>query len=247
MSEHVLNQIGVDRASGVPIYQQLGDQLEQLIADGTWRRQEPLPSETILAERLNISVMTVRQAMAQLVNKGLIYREKGRGTFVSPLAHEGYMRRLESFTEDMRARDMCPEAQILELEHLLPPAFVAERLGIPPDQPVVRLKRLWLVDERPVAVHDAYVSRCDLDFYSLEQGGSLFELLERCGIELDEAEETIEATAADRMTAQLLNLTPGAPLLKVTRLAWDRTKTPVELLFALYRADFYRYATRLQR
>lgn len=247
MSEHILTQIGVDRASGVPIYQQLGDQLEQLITDGTWRLKEPLPSETILAQRLQISVMTVRQAMAQLVNKGLIYREKGRGTFVTPPPTERQLRRLESFTEDMHARDMRPVAQILRLEHQPPPLIVAERLGIMPDQPVARLKRLWSVDDRPVAVHDAYVSRCDLDLYTLELGGSLYALLERCGIELDEADETIEATAADRTTAHLLGLMPGAPLLKVTRLAWDRTKTPVELLFALYRADFYRYATRLQR
>ncbi len=73
MSDHILTRLHVDKSAGVPIYQQIQLQLEQMIANGTWRLKEPLPSETALAERLGISVMTVRQAMAQLVNKGLIY------------------------------------------------------------------------------------------------------------------------------------------------------------------------------
>jgi GntR family transcriptional regulator len=247
MAERILSQLTVDKNSVVPIYQQLEEQLEQLIVHGTWQLKDPLPSETTLAQRLQISVMTVRQAMAQLVNKGLIYREKGRGTFVAPQPMDRHLQRLESFTEDMRARALPPSSRILIHEITLPPKFVAQRLALQLDQDVLRLKRLRLVEDRAVAVHDAYITRLDLDRDTLEQVGSLYVVLEQCGVTLLEAEETIEATAADEATAHLLKMVPGAPLLKVTRLTWDRDHAPVELVIALYRADFYRYAVRLRR
>ena len=68
MTEHITVGLHISRRSGIPIYQQLQKQLEDLIANSTWRAREPLPSETELAAQLGISVMTVRQAMAQLLS-----------------------------------------------------------------------------------------------------------------------------------------------------------------------------------
>ncbi len=247
MGEHILPHMWIDRDLDTPIYQQLEDQLEKLIVDGTWQLQEPLPSETQLSQQLQISVMTVRQAMAQLVNKGLIYREKGRGTFVTPQPMDRHLQRLESFTEDMHARNLPPSSRILVYEVISPSKEIADRLTLDPGQTVVHLKRLRMIGERPVAVHDAYINSHDLDRETLEKVGSLYVLLEQRGVELVEAEETIEATAADAEIARLLETPPGAPLLKVTRLTSDREKIPIELVSALYRADFYRYAVRLRR
>ena len=81
MTKDILDRIHIVRHSPVPIYHQLQEQLEQLIVNGVWRPKEPLPSDNALAQALEISVMTVRQAMGQLVTAGLIYREKGRGTY----------------------------------------------------------------------------------------------------------------------------------------------------------------------
>ncbi len=85
MNDDLLAQIQINKNSAIPIYRQLEEQVEQSIKDGTWQPGSALPSETALAARFRISVMTVRQAMSHLVNKGLIYREKGRGTFIAPL------------------------------------------------------------------------------------------------------------------------------------------------------------------
>ena len=247
MAERILSQIWVDKDASLPIYQQLEEQLERLILDGTWHPKEPLPSETLLAERLQISVMTVRQAMSQLVNRGLIYREKGRGTFVMPQPMERQLQRLESFSEDMRARELAASSHTLVFKAVASPSIVAFRLGLEPGVHVLRIKRLRLVENRPVALHDAYVNRLDLQRDALENIGSLYVLLEQKGIELMEAEETLEAILADEEVAGLLEISRGAPLLKVTRLTWDRDRNPIELVIALYRADFYRYAVRLRR
>jgi len=245
--EHILSQLGVERSSSVPLYQQLQSQLERLILDGTWRLKEPLPSETLLAERLQISVMTVRQAMAQLVNKGLIYREKGRGTFVTPQSLDHHLQRLESFSEDMQGRGLRPDSQTLVFEITTAPPEIAEQLYISPRARVLHLKRLRLVEGRAVALHDAYITRTDITRADLERRGSLYALLESKGISLLEADETLEAIAADAEVAQQLSIEEGAPLLKATRISWDRTHTPIEHVVALYLADFYRYTVRLRR
>lgn len=247
MTERILSQIRVDKDSSVPIYQQLEEQIEELIRSGTWQAKEPLPSETLLAERLQISVMTVRQAMAQLVNKGLIYREKGRGTFILPQPMVRQLQGLESFSEDMRARHLNASSETLAFNVIPVPPAVASRLGVRPGANILRIKRLRLVEKHPVALHDAYVSQLDLERDALENTGSLYDVLEQKGIELAEAEETLEATVADEEVARLLNIKQGVPLLKVTRLTWDRDHNPVELVIALYRADFYRYSVRLRR
>lgn len=247
MAKNFLYQIQIDKDARVPIYQQLENQLESLIVNGTWRPREPLPSETLLARKLGISVMTVRQAMAQLVNKGLIYREKGRGTFITPHPLEHPLQRLESFSEDMRARSLTAASQILVFEIIDAPHHVAETLGLAPNAPVLHLKRLRLTEDRPVALHDAYLSRTDIDRKHLEEVGSLYAVLEEKGIVLVEAEETLEAVVSDADTAQLLAIQRGAPLLKVTRLSSDGFHQPIELVTALYRADFYRYTVQLHR
>ncbi len=247
MSDRILAQLRISKDSSVPIYQQLQRQLENLIVNGTWRPSEPLPSETMLAARLDISVMTVRQAMTQLVNKGLIYREKGRGTFVIPRPLEHTLHRLESFSEDMRARGLNPSSHTLLFEVEAAPDQVAANLRLEPGAAVLHVRRLRLVEGRPVALHDAYVNCIDLTRAELDAGGSLYALLEQRGFELAEADETLEAVIADATTGELLQVPRGAPLLKVTRVTWDRHHMPVETVTALYRADFYRYTIHLRR
>lgn len=247
MTERITTRLYISKQAGSPLYRQLQQQLEDLIVSGTWRPREPLPSETELAARLGISVMTVRQAMSQLVNRGLIYREKGRGTFVAPRPLEHSFQRLGSFTEDMHARGREPSAQTLLCEVVPAPVQVATDLGLFPGAPMLHLRRLRLVDGFPVALHDVYVTRTDITRAELNTVGSLYALLEQRGIELDEAHEVLEAVVADTTTAELLRTRRGAPLLQVTRITWDRHHIPVESITALYRADMYHYAVTLRR
>lgn len=247
MTERITKRLRISKQVGTPLYRQLQQQLEDLIVSGTWRPREPLPSETELAARLDISVMTVRQAMGLLVNRGLIYREKGRGTFVAPRPLERSLQRLGSFTEDIRARGREPSAQTLLCEVVPAPAQIAADLGFCPGTPVLHLRRLRLMDGFPVALHDAYVTRTDITHAELNSVSSLYALLEQRGIELDEAREVLEAVVADTTTAELLRIRRGAPLLQVTRITWDRHHVPVESITALCRADMYHYSVTLRR
>ncbi|MEW6578927.1 MAG: GntR family transcriptional regulator [Chloroflexota bacterium] len=247
MSDAILSQIGIDRYSPIPIYLQLEEQLEQLIVNGAWRPKEPLPSDHSLAQTFQISVMTVRQAMSQLVNKGLIYRERGRGTFVSPRLLDHHLTRLEGFTEDMRSRGLSSSSRILTFDISPASSLVTDSLALEAETPVLHIERLRLVDDRPVAIHDAYLTYLDISREELEAVESLYALLERKGVWLTEAYETLEAIAASKDMADLLRVERGAPLLKASRTSWDRSNRPIELVYAIYRADFYRYGIRLRR
>lgn len=247
MSDDILSRLRIDRHSQIPVYRQLHAQLERFIVNGAWRPHDPLPSENALAAALGISVMTVRQGMGLLVAAGLVYREKGRGTFVIPRPLDHHLQRLEGFSEDMGARGLTPSSQVLAFESVPAPDAVQDRFGLEPGIPVLHIKRLRLVDNRPVAVHDAYINHLNITRGELEAAGSLYDVLERQGVQLMEADETLEAIAADKETAALLQIEHGAPLLKASRLTWDHAHNPVELVFAVYRGDFYRYAVRLRR
>lgn len=247
MVDNLIAQIQINKHRPIPIYRQIEEQIEQRIKDGSWPPGTMLPSETSLAAHFGISVMTVRQAMSHLVNKGLIYREKGRGTFVSPLPLVHPLHRLNSFSEDMQARGLHPTSQVLVFETCPAPEFVAVQLACVPGQQLLHIKRLRLADERPVGVHDVYLTRLDLDRAELIRMGSLYRLLEQKGITLVEAEEHLDAIAADVELAGLLKVPKGAPLLQLMRISWDRQHVPTEIVQATYRANFYRYTVKLYR
>ncbi len=98
----------IDKQSPIPIYFQIMEQLKTQIKNGELKADALLPSEREYAEQFGISRMTVRQALSNLVNEGFLYRQKGRGTFVSKLKMEQPLQGLTSFTEDMRSRGMKP-------------------------------------------------------------------------------------------------------------------------------------------
>jgi len=123
--------IEVDKNSPVPIYYQLQRGIALLIEDGRFQAGEPLPSENELARAYNISPMTVRQAMTELVNAGYIYRQRGRGTFVSnrPMQRRR-LERLTGFSEEMTAAGMTPSSRTLNFEQTIMPQAVTLQLDL---------------------------------------------------------------------------------------------------------------------
>ncbi len=237
----------LDKQSHIPIYRQIQSQLKQLILDGQFNPQDMLPSENELAQRYQVSVMTVRQAMNELVSEGLIYRERGRGTFVARQLIVQPLQRFESFSEHIAARGLVPSAQILVFEYVAAPQEAALALELQPVDQVLRIKRLRLTDNCPVGIHDSYLRDVHFDQTMLDEYGSLYALLEAQGLVLAEQEEILEAVAADAEASELLNVLSGSPLLQVSSTAYLESGQPIEFVKAIYRTDHYRYAVRLKR
>lgn len=243
-------QFTIDKQSPVPIYHQLQREIRQRILDGDLAPNARLPSENDLSEQFGISPMTVRQAMSELVNDGLVYRERGRGTFVAPrpptnLEHP--LTRLSSFSEDMRARDLRPESRILVFETVPASTTIADVLDVDDSDEVLRIKRVRLAEGQPVGIHDTYVRDVSIERAELEEAGSLYVVFEQHNVTLAEGEEVFKAIAADEELSRHLGVPVGAPLLEVTRTTVDDGGRPVEHVIATYRAELYEYTVRLKR
>src|ERR1700692_3080551 len=122
------------RKSPLPRYYQLKEIMREKIASGEWNPADLTPSERELGEQYGISRMTARQAITELVNEGLFFREQGKGTFVSRHKITQQLIRLTGFTEDIRARGQRPGTRVLSASMLPADEVAAERLRIHPGQ-----------------------------------------------------------------------------------------------------------------
>ena len=238
-------QINIDKDIPIPIYHQLQEGIKILILNGELKSNERIPSENNFSSQFDISPMTVRQALTGLVEEGFIYRERGRGTYVSPQ----YKKHpdLTGFSEDMRSRGFEPSSQILEFGREQAASETAGALAIPPGEIVTKIKRIRLADGRSVGIHVTHV-RGDVNISreELECADSLYRLFGEKNIRLIGGTDEIQAISADEELSELLDVEIGDPLLHLTRITEDETGKPIEHVLAIYRSDFYRYITHLK-
>src|SRR6059058_1119123 len=129
------------RNSPLPLYFQLKEIMRERIRSDEWKPGDLIPSERELSEKYGISRMTARQAITELVNEGLFYREQGKGTFVSHLKISQQLIRLTGFTEDIRARGQRPDTKVLSATMCPADESTAERLRIKTGQLIFCLRR----------------------------------------------------------------------------------------------------------
>ena len=200
----------------------------------------PLPSEAELCERFSVSRMTVRQALQELTNDGLVERRRGQGTFV---AHRPVHRRpgvFLSFTEEMNRRGMAATSRLLAAGMDEPRRSEVLDLGLAPDSQVVRIVRVRLADGVPVALEDAALVPELRDVLDEDLGGgSLHGALERRGVVATRATGTIRARLARASETELLDLAPQSALLVELRILFDQEGHVFERTETRYVADRY--------
>ncbi|MBC7263990.1 MAG: GntR family transcriptional regulator [Chloroflexi bacterium] len=243
--------MGINRREPVPLYHQLKEVLLSKIERGELNPNTPIPSEKQLMEAYGLSRTTVRQAISELVAEGYLYRQRGKGTFVSRPKVQHGLRKLTSFSEDMRSRGLRPGSHVLEMRNVVPPKNIAAALELGEGEQALKIVRLRLANGEPMGIQTSYVplrTGIKIDPEELEGEGSLYALLEsRFNILLGEADETLEATVASETEARLLGVKRGSPLLLRERTTFSLDGKPIEFVKALYRADRYRYLVHLTR
>ncbi|OGN81674.1 MAG: hypothetical protein A2X24_10995 [Chloroflexi bacterium GWB2_54_36] len=242
----------VDPNDYTPKYYQLVTILRERISSGELLPHQPIPSERQLEDIYSVSRTTIRQAIDLLVRQGFLYREHGRGTFVSPQKLQKGISELTSFSEDMRARGIEPGQKILELKMAVPSEEVRQRLELPADQDeVLFIERLRLGDGVPMGLMTSYhvlPEGLTLDREGLEAVGSIYSLLqEKFHLIATEADETLEAVLATPREAGLLQIAAGSPLLLSVRVTYSQYRRAMEYVKILYRADRYQYFAKLTR
>lgn len=241
----------VDPNDYTPKYYQLASILREQIEQGKLAEHETIPSERSLEEIYSVSRTTIRQAIDLLVRQGFLYREHGRGTFVSPQKLQKGISELTSFSEDMRRRGLEPGQKILDFSMLPAPENVRRHLELPEGSEVLRIERLRLGDGVPMGLQTSFIalpSGQTVTREEVEQIGSIYRLLqEKFHLIPTEADETLEVTLATPQEAALLQISAGSPLLLSERTTYSQVRRAIEFVKILYRGDRYRYYAKLTR
>jgi GntR family transcriptional regulator len=233
----IANLIGKIRGSGATrevLVKRVADALREQIASGQLKPGARLISEVALAQRLEISRPTLREAMRILAREGLIDIKHGVGAFVADEQRLIWSRldSIRSFTDLIRSASGVPGDSRLTVQRTPAPDDVAEALEIAPQTPVCLIKRVRLIDGAPLSVATEYIPLAGQtgDFARLEAfaGGSLYSFLrERCGVALARSNVVIAAVRADAERARLLEVRPGTPLLLLREPHYDPAGKPV--------------------
>jgi GntR family transcriptional regulator len=198
----------------------------------------PAPSERELVQHFGVARMTVRQALDALVAEGLLERVPGRGTFVARAKIDVQVR-LSSYSEEMGRRGMKPDARTLLARIEAAGPGVARALEITEGDKVVHWQRLRLADGTPMCVEDAYLADSILpNFLEQPLPASLYAELERRDLLPTWGEDSVDAAVARPEEAELLEIPPGAPVLRIARRAFA-ANIAIEVSRSTFRADRY--------
>ncbi len=239
--------MGINKTSVVPIYYQLKTMIQECISSGEYPVGMCLPSEREFCEQYGISRMTVRQAISELVNEGLLRRERGKGTYVARPKIEQGLQALTSFTEDMKRRNMRPGTRLIHMSTYPATGHLARQLGVADGVEVYEIARLRLADDEPMAIETAYVPVGNLPYLreDVVATGSLYEVMRERGIAIAYAEQTLEAALAKPAEAAKLNIKNKGPVLLIERTTYSTDGRVIEFVKSVYKGDRYKFAIHL--
>lgn len=235
--------------SPLPLYVQIRDNLRRKILEGSYVIHERLPSENELMNAFGVSRITIRQALRDLHNEGLVFSAQGKGTYVSKPKAVQNVQRLQGFGEAMAAQGYEATARLLSIQERKPPKAVAAALHLLAAEDVVEVERVRYLNREAVCVENSYFP---LDIgrrmFGVDLSGDIFPLLENAfGIVLGRADISLDATLADEEHHQYLALKVGEPILRVERLTHDRAGRPIDFEYLCYRGDAFKYQFRVDR
>jgi GntR family transcriptional regulator len=239
----------INKHSPLPIYYQLEQGIKELIEKAQLKPGEMIPSERELAETYEISRMTVRQAINNLVNDGYLVRKRGKGTFVAAKKIEQPLKGLTSFTEDMQARGMEPGTKVLDFQIIQANKSLAEQLQIREGEDVYEIQRVRLADHLPMALETSYLP-CHLVIGLTREivSGSIYKFIEnKLGMKIKSAVQVLEASIARKVEAKVLQIKEGAPVLLIQRNSYLENGQPLELVKSIYRGDRYKFTIEMER
>lgn len=239
----------LDPAAADPLYVQVARLIAGEVAGGSLTRGTRLPSERDLCARLGVSRVTLRRALAELVEEGVLESVHGRGWYVTTGVLAEPPNALQSFTETAESRGLEASARVLAAAVRPASLDEAEQLGVAPGAELFALERVRLLSGVPLAFDRTLVPLAVApglpahDFAAV----SLYGTLTAAGAAPCRADYAVEAAAADPRAAALLDLDPGAPVLITRQTTYDQSDRRIELAEMTYRGDRYRFRASLTR
>ena len=250
MAETHINLKRINKDLPVPYYYQIVQALRESIAD----LKEPdinekiaLPSEPELSDFFSVNRGTIRHALQVLEREGLIYREKGKGTFVRRRRVEMDLSYLCSTTEDMKSRVWEPDTEVISVDKVIPRKHIRASLNLHENDKVWEIFRSRSANGEPISLQRAFfpvVLMPDLDEKNLSS--SFYNIWKNSyNILPHEGEQTIRTRPATEEEVSLLMIDEHDPIFEITRTTFDINGTPFEYLISIWRGDRYDFFVRL--
>ncbi|MDP4024913.1 GntR family transcriptional regulator [Methylobacterium sp. NEAU 140] len=233
----------------MPLYQQLVEQLHELIVSGMLPAGAILPAERQLAESLQVSRVTIQRAYAALRQRDLVASQGRRGFLVRPQPEEVRpgMDRLKGFTEEMRELGKVPSTRIVE-RATVQDRSISSIFGLPSTAPFLKLTRVRYGDEVAMSREVAWYNLKAAP--ALETGdlsGSVYAFLaENCDARLVSCQQTVEATLPTVEECRVFSFDAPIPCLLIKRHSFTQSGVMIEYVEGLFRGDMYRYHLKLQ-
>jgi GntR family transcriptional regulator len=243
--EHLQVKGRLDADSPTALYKRLQDALRSAIREGVVSAGAMIPGERELAQKLNLSRVTVRNALKALVDERLMVQRHGARTSVAERL-EKPISIFTSFSEDMLARGREPGARWLLSEVGAATPSEALALGLLPATKVCRLHRLRTADNVPMAIELSIVPTEFLPSPDLVES-SLYAVLQQRGYMPTRAQQRLRSDIASPVEATLLEVEAGAPILEMERRCSFDDGRVVEFTRSRYRGDMYDFLVELVR
>ncbi|OGP65514.1 MAG: hypothetical protein A2170_08250 [Deltaproteobacteria bacterium RBG_13_53_10] len=230
--------------TGVPKYIQISHWLIEMIEKDRYGLHEKLPSELTLSKLFRVNRNTVRQAISDLVTKGLVQKKNGVGSFVMARAIPPVkytLQHISSTTDDMVRMGITPKTKPIRQSVIEAPPEVAEKLMLGKGRLVILTERLRLGNNIPLVIERSYLPHQEYKgILKMRLTGSLYHLLtKKFHVDLHRSIQTFRAIAITGKDARLLGLPAGSPGIFLESVIYDSKNIPVEVLHAFYRGDQY--------
>lgn len=231
----------------IPLYYQIEEVIRKKIINNYWQPGELIPSERILSCEFNVSRMTIRQALNELVLDGWLRREKGIGTFVKIPKLTQQLGRLAGFSQDMAVLGKSVTSKVIQIERNPANDEVTKALHIDKGQLVTVLKRLRIVEGVTAALEICYLNFHGAEkLLEIDMSQSLYNLLASdFGIIPTRATQKLEASKPTTQEAILMDISTDEPSLRMERTTYDQNGQPFEFTLSIYRGNYYKFNIEL--
>lgn len=246
-AEQIFSIVKASEGSGAPLYLQLKKNIEDAVDRGIIGPGDALPSERDIALKADVSRVTVRKAVQDLVKSGILVQRHGSGTFVAPRMErvEQSLSRLTSFTDDMARRGMTASSVWLDKGVYPPSPDEIMILGLSAKEMVARVSRLRIANDTPMAIERASLSLTVLPDPATV-GSSLYNTLEKTGNRPVRAVQRISAINIGAADAKLLDVPIGSACLHIERISYLAGGKVIEFTRSIYRGDAYDFVAELR-
>lgn len=218
----------INHNSDVAMYKQLTNIIMSQIESGLLRPGDKIPSESELLKKYGVSRITVRAAITELVDDGILVRSQGKGTFVASPKTEYQAYDHIGFTRSCLLAGKTPSTKLLKSELVYPPMSVKKFLNLEEDEKVIMTERLHSIDGEPISIETNHYPMSFSFLLNENLERSLFELLqEKYHISVAHSERTLEVCFPNAYEAKILNIKPTTPLLLFKDKQTDSEEKPL--------------------